>query len=177
MKKCDCYCKSERFEYNPIIMKGVINPYSYCNGTKERDECSCGGDRTKCDFYPEVREKAKAGIGEDKFIVTYDCCSSDIPTLVVASDKYFDITIMNKFQGDEATTIYHLLRGDNNLTEILRKPIGDLNSVPHYRCPTCNSAVAMYCDDPKYPCCQWCGQKLDWNDNKSHETKRRSFAR
>ena len=59
MKKCDCYCEGERFEYNSIIMKGVMNPYNYCNGTKERDECSCGGDRTKCDFYPEVREKAK----------------------------------------------------------------------------------------------------------------------
>lgn len=29
-----------------------------CHGTKECEECSCGGDRTKCDFYPEVRVKA-----------------------------------------------------------------------------------------------------------------------
>lgn len=29
-----------------------------CNGTREQDICSCDGDRTKCDFYPEVREKA-----------------------------------------------------------------------------------------------------------------------
>ena len=32
--------------------------YGYCTGTKELDECSCGGDCTRCDFYSEVREKA-----------------------------------------------------------------------------------------------------------------------
>lgn len=26
-----------------------------CWGTREKDECSCGGDRARCDFYPEVR--------------------------------------------------------------------------------------------------------------------------
>ena len=29
-----------------------------CRGTKECDVCSCGGDESKCDFYPEKREKA-----------------------------------------------------------------------------------------------------------------------
>lgn len=27
----------------------------YCNGTMECDECCCGGDSKKCDFYPEKR--------------------------------------------------------------------------------------------------------------------------
>lgn len=44
--------------YNPVFKRGYMEDYSYCNGTRERDECSCGGDKTKCDFYPEVREKA-----------------------------------------------------------------------------------------------------------------------
>lgn len=30
-----------------------------CDGTKEIDLCHCGGDESKCDFYPEVREKGK----------------------------------------------------------------------------------------------------------------------
>lgn len=30
-----------------------------CTGTKECEPCKCGGDRTKCDFYSEVREEAK----------------------------------------------------------------------------------------------------------------------
>ena len=28
-----------------------------CMGTRERDRCDCGGDQSKCDFYPEIREK------------------------------------------------------------------------------------------------------------------------
>lgn len=30
-----------------------------CVGTREVDSCFCGGDESKCDFYPEVREKSK----------------------------------------------------------------------------------------------------------------------
>lgn len=30
-----------------------------CYGTKMRESCLCGGDRTKCDFYSEVREEAR----------------------------------------------------------------------------------------------------------------------
>ena len=57
MKKCDCYREKDE-----II--GWIDPetpittlVSRCYGTKECDICVCGGDRTKCDFYPEVREQ------------------------------------------------------------------------------------------------------------------------
>lgn len=30
-----------------------------CFGTKERDTCGCGGDKNKCTYYDEIREKAK----------------------------------------------------------------------------------------------------------------------
>jgi len=30
-----------------------------CWGTKEQEHCYCDGDKKKCDFYPEVIEKAK----------------------------------------------------------------------------------------------------------------------
>ena len=60
-KKCSCYdYKIERHYAYDAFGK----PESYgikvpiCNGTKERDTCSCNGDRCKCDFYPHVREKA-----------------------------------------------------------------------------------------------------------------------
>lgn len=41
MSKCDCY----RLEYGKSV----------CLGTKEREPCSCNGDTTKCDFYPNKR--------------------------------------------------------------------------------------------------------------------------
>ena len=32
---------------------------SRCLGTKEVDRCNCGGDESKCDFYPEKRKAAE----------------------------------------------------------------------------------------------------------------------
>lgn len=58
MNKCDCYCTEEKIVGWHTLVDPRIKIVSKCNGTRERDECSCGGDRTKCDFYPEVREKA-----------------------------------------------------------------------------------------------------------------------
>lgn len=66
MDKCKCY--EETWE-----IVGWLGPDEFirkhryrCNGTRERDECSCGGDRTKCDFYPEVREKTKKEVENAK---------------------------------------------------------------------------------------------------------------
>lgn len=43
MAKCDCY-----FQHGMKFL---------CYGTKEMEECSCGGDKSKCNFYPEKREQ------------------------------------------------------------------------------------------------------------------------
>lgn len=63
MEKCDSYREDIKAEprynqYTGNYVGSVDVKYGYCTGTKELDECSCGGDRTKCDFYPEIREKA-----------------------------------------------------------------------------------------------------------------------
>ena len=84
--KCDCYRESQRFEYNQFIMKGCMVPYSYCNGTKEQEECSCGGDKTKCDFYPEVRAEAKKkitikdAINHFKYGISHDIFDEPVTT-------------------------------------------------------------------------------------------------
>lgn len=54
-----------------------------------------------------------------------------------------------------------------NVTELetikpMTKPIGDLHSVPHYRCGVCNKAVVLYEDDDKPDKCPWCGEAIDW---------------
>ena len=66
MNICNCYCEEEYYAgwFGPD--KPVLVKRSVCNGTRERDICSCCGDRTRCDFYPEVREKALKEI-EPKF--------------------------------------------------------------------------------------------------------------
>ena len=53
--KCECYEEIEVME--PFLFdRRLIGIF---NGTKEREECSCKGNRAKCDFYSEVREKAE----------------------------------------------------------------------------------------------------------------------
>ena len=48
--------------------------------------------------------------------------------------------------------------------QIPKKPIGDLNSVPHYRCAACGSGVKTYENSTVYPYCHYCGQKLLWEE-------------
>lgn len=59
MDKCKCYyiqryIKGWRNSSTPVYEREVV----VCYGTKEKEECTCGGDKTKCDFYPEIRRKA-----------------------------------------------------------------------------------------------------------------------
>jgi len=48
------WCKGYSLEYN--AREGYI---SRCDGTKERDICSCKGDKSKCDFYENVRKEGE----------------------------------------------------------------------------------------------------------------------
>ena len=66
MAKCSCYHTKEVRDYlfDPITREPI--PYNQtvgvCYGTKERDECSCGGDECKCDFYPEKRYRGNVSL-------------------------------------------------------------------------------------------------------------------
>ncbi len=46
---CECYRAENNF----------LGKVGSCWGTQERDACSCGGDKSKCEFYPSVREEEK----------------------------------------------------------------------------------------------------------------------
>ena len=71
MKICECYDEYEDVQYLSDFEQGVHFALtgeriksvkvkrSRCTGTKECESCSCGGDRMKCDFYPEERAEAK----------------------------------------------------------------------------------------------------------------------
>lgn len=58
MNKCDCYCEEEITYRDYMNFTTYTETHTRCKGTKERDLCSCGGDRAKCNFYPEVRKTA-----------------------------------------------------------------------------------------------------------------------
>ena len=64
-KECDSYRTKKIRRYLTEYEKGfyaslygrapadyIVENQSYCIGTKERECCTCGGDKRKCDFYP-----------------------------------------------------------------------------------------------------------------------------
>jgi hypothetical protein len=73
MKQCTSYHTriEKSYTYHPFtgVPIGHNVQVGVCWGTKECERCSCGGDETKCDFYPEKRAKAKKA-KESKKIVT-----------------------------------------------------------------------------------------------------------
>lgn len=58
MKKCKCWEETKRIVgwYGDQPMHKTIQ---ICNGTREREECSCNGEESKCNFYPEKRKENK----------------------------------------------------------------------------------------------------------------------
>ena len=61
MEKCSCWEEKCQIigwydAQTPMLSK---KPIQRCNGTKEREECTCNGDVTKCNFYPEKRKEKK----------------------------------------------------------------------------------------------------------------------
>ena len=57
MEKCSCWEPI----YNYIVENDSCSTktFAICNGTKEREECTCNGDVTKCNFYAEKRKEKK----------------------------------------------------------------------------------------------------------------------
>lgn len=114
MKKCDCYKTIEKVRYNAILSKYHYKTVGICNGTKEQDECSCGGDRAKCDFYDYVREEAKQEL--EKNIPTYKCLviafdnsQEDDTVLIVSKNDGKSIEILKTFYNEEALDMYKRL--------------------------------------------------------------------
>ena len=71
MNKCNCYrTRTERryfsdYDKGCAAAQGKLLPGyedicdGICSGTEEVDYCSCGGDRSKCDFYESVRQETR----------------------------------------------------------------------------------------------------------------------
>lgn len=178
-KKCDCYHTQQKTRYTYNQFTGSPIPHDIevgvCWGTRETDECSCGGDATKCDFYLEVRKKAKKEQKESNcLIVTYDCCSPDIPTLCVAKKDGDKVKVLNTIQGDAAFGVYEYLKGNAdmiNKRDIPERVICDgTDESDDVYCPSCKAYIGTneyVWDDffhrewkPIY--CQECGQSMVW---------------
>lgn len=54
---------------------------------------------------------------EDRLVITYDNCSTDVPTLIVAKKIGRDFSVLNKIQGNAAMGVYYYLTGYAELKE------------------------------------------------------------
>ena len=101
MEKCGCFSTRER-----LIYSAFCEPYcetiGICCGTKECEECSCGGDRTKCNFYPKVREEAKRlkaiedAITHFKYGISHDIFSEPVTTYAKLAVKALEEQISKR---------------------------------------------------------------------------------
>ena len=99
-KECDCYR-----QYTDTLGKS----FGRCLGTKEIETCYCGGDESKCDFYPERRKKS-AKTSSGAYVVSWDFSNgNDVGTLLVGIRRNGRLKIVNAFQGEEAYDIYKKL--------------------------------------------------------------------
>lgn len=96
MENCKCWEKEEVIMgyYHDYPMKKVKQ---ICNGTREREECSCDGDESKCNFYPDKRKESKSMNTAEMWIKaqedgkTYYCCDvkyqKDIGLIEIATEE------------------------------------------------------------------------------------------
>ena len=77
------YCECYRAERNFLGKVGV------CFGTKERDPCSCGGDKRKCDFYPD-----KTITLDGKKVFKFMLDDEDAQIQVIKDAKKYGLAIM-----------------------------------------------------------------------------------
>ena len=95
---------------------------SRCLGTKEIDRCGCGGDESKCDFYPEKRKAAEKKMNtaemwlkaqEDGKI--YECINGDIAYSkamgLVDKDNFNVVWQLSNWDCDRAKALDNLLGG------------------------------------------------------------------
>ena len=93
---------------------------SRCLGTKEVETCSCGGDKSKCDFYPEKRKAAQKMLNtaemwlkaqEDGKI--YECINGDIAYSkaigLVDKDDFNKVWKLSNWDCDRAKALDSLL--------------------------------------------------------------------
>lgn len=107
----------------------------HCFGTKENDRCYCEGNRTICDFYPYVRERAFKELTENQCIF-YGKCPCN--TAICAS-----------FPPDNSCYFVK-----NNYFRVHAKWVGyeftDYRSSHWYKCSSCGEDALGWCEDWYY---------------------------
>ena len=124
MNKCDCYRVESEIhcfvDENDVPIYESIN-VPRCLGTKEKDVCDCGGDKSKCNFYERVRAEAAE---KEKSLSTTKNVLEEIEDLIEkhwGTDPIYYTDSENKEEADAAKLCCKILeiiwlaqRGEND---------------------------------------------------------------
>ena len=126
MTRCKYYRETFRKEVLLYGHTAVDVRYGYCHGTRECDMCNCGGDPTKCDFYPEVREKAEHDKPE-----TCPCCHGDaeIKESAIFGDTVVFVRCKSCGLRTRPVVVDHPILTKNGLDETTRYTVDEAKEV------------------------------------------------
>ena len=150
MDKCSCYHE--------------IYNRTECWGTKEREVCSCSGDKTKCNFYQYVREAAQARKvnGNHKTKYTYEETREQF-LLALNSNAY-----INMCTCDDMINAINALEKQIPVEHHHTKVFEVNDKIRISVCPSCLWMNYTHKDEfPEF--CNKCGQKIDWSENVKNE--------
>lgn len=108
MPNCPCF-KEIKISYYSYPEETIETRYL---GTKEMDLCSCNGDELKCNFYPEVRKRAKEMTLEPSIPLRLDDIIADIKGLDLSG--YSHEETKRKYIISELVKIKKILEKENN---------------------------------------------------------------
>lgn len=123
MERCNCWEEKEVIMgyYHGYPMKKVKQ---ICNGTKEREGCSCDGDESKCNFYPEKRKEKKMTTIDMVIQATKDGKTYKADDMRYNSKLGFHDIKGRKWNGDAFTYVNEIfsidkwqLKPDNEMTK------------------------------------------------------------
>lgn len=159
MAKCDCFHQ----EYGRTV----------CWGTREKDECACGGDRFKCTFYPEIRKKSRQKMAENTLYTIngtrslYDGAKiipeSGTEGILITETGFSPVLIHPvKLKAKQANRARWVPINESEITGFDPELAGK-DPVGSYVCSKCNKEAIFSCDDEYVlsPYCPWCGKPME----------------
>ena len=122
---------------NPKCVCFIYRNKQICNGTREREECSCDGDESKCNFYPDKRKGSKSINTAEMWIKaqedgkTYYCCDvkyqKDIGLVEIATEKPWPLNAWTNLNNlmNEKWGVYQTMTKSEAETKFNIKIVGD----------------------------------------------------
>lgn len=105
MEKCSHYYENKKLVGWCNSNQPIYSSTYRCDSTRELYECSCGGVRAKCDFYPKVREEASI----DKNIFGVPISYSDLSDWYISSVNQDDSPVWTEEHIEELFNDFYLI--------------------------------------------------------------------